>query len=70
MGMQLEDIVRIVPDRPGQDMKYWLDSTRIQTELGWRQIIDLDGGIATMIEWGRQYLDRIRSLPSHFQFQA
>ena len=33
----------IIPDRPGHDRRYLLDSTKIRRELGWAPTIDFDG---------------------------
>ncbi|HAA91600.1 MAG TPA: dTDP-glucose 4,6-dehydratase [Rhodospirillaceae bacterium] len=70
MDVAFDDLCDIVEDRPGQDMRYWLDSTKITNELGWAPTIDLEEGIDSMIEWGRKYLPQIQELPDFFQFQA
>ena len=41
----------IVPDRPGHDRRYLLDSTRIRGELGWRPEVDFDGGLEAAVRW-------------------
>ncbi|MDP9319427.1 MAG: dTDP-glucose 4,6-dehydratase [Actinomycetota bacterium] len=41
----------IVPDRPGHDRRYLLDSTKIRQELRWSPEIDFDGGIRDTIHW-------------------
>jgi dTDP-glucose 4,6-dehydratase len=41
----------IVPDRPGHDRRYLLDSTKIREQLGWRDEIDWEDGIAQTVEW-------------------
>ncbi|MGH8987168.1 MAG: dTDP-glucose 4,6-dehydratase, partial [Acidimicrobiales bacterium] len=41
----------IVPDRPGHDRRYLLDTTKIRTELGWRPLVDFDEGISGTVEW-------------------
>ncbi len=41
----------IVPDRPGHDRRYLLDTTKIRAELGWEARIDFDDGVADTIRW-------------------
>ena len=41
----------IVPDRPGHDRRYLLDATRIRDELGWRDEIPFDEGLAATVRW-------------------
>jgi dTDP-glucose 4,6-dehydratase len=48
------DLKRFVTDRPGHDRRYAIDSTRAQTELGWRPAHDLAAGLAATVQW---YLD-------------
>ena len=43
-----------VNDRPGHDMRYAIDSTRLRTELGWRPLYrDFEAGLAATIDWYR-----------------
>ena len=42
---------QIVPDRPGHDRRYLLDTTKIRTELGWRPLVDFDRGMADTVAW-------------------
>jgi len=41
----------IVPDRPGHDRRYLLDSTKIRAELGWEPEVGFDQGLAATVEW-------------------
>jgi len=41
----------IVPDRPGHDRRYLLDSSKIERELGWRPEIGFDEGLRETVEW-------------------
>jgi dTDP-glucose 4,6-dehydratase len=42
---------QIVPDRPGHDRRYLLDTTKIRSELGWQPLVGFDGGIADTVAW-------------------
>jgi len=41
----------IVPDRPGHDRRYLLDSGKIRRELGWAPAIEWASGLASTIDW-------------------
>lgn len=49
-----EDLINYVTDRPGHDLRYAIDPTKIETELGWVPEYDFDTGIKQTIQW---YLD-------------
>ena len=46
-----ESLKTIVPDRPGHDRRYLLDSTKIRRQLGWRDEIAWEDGIAQTVAW-------------------
>ena len=41
----------IVPDRPGHDRRYLLDSGKIRRELGWRPRIEFSDGLRQTVRW-------------------
>jgi dTDP-glucose 4,6-dehydratase len=43
----------IVPDRPGHDRRYLLDSSKIRRELGWAPRIGWEQGLRDTVEWYR-----------------
>ena len=44
----------IVPDRPGHDRRYLLDSSKIRHELGWEPEVDFAQGLAETVRWYAQ----------------
>lgn len=64
----LEDILRLmgqpadaydrVKDRPGHDLRYAIDATKLRTELGWRpELTDFEAGLQQTIDWYRDHED-------------
>ena len=49
-----EELIEFVADRPGHDVRYAIDATRLEQELGWRALENFDTGIEKTIGW---YLD-------------
>jgi dTDP-glucose 4,6-dehydratase len=49
-----EELIEFVPDRPGHDRRYAIDSSKIRAEIGWKPLHDLERGLAETIEWYRQ----------------
>ncbi|RHZ94240.1 dTDP-glucose 4,6-dehydratase [Cereibacter sphaeroides] len=45
------DQISFVTDRPGHDLRYAIDPTRIRTELGWRPSVTLDEGLERTVDW-------------------
>ena len=52
---QPADAYDLVTDRPGHDLRYAIDSTKLRTELGWRPAYpDFGAGLAATIDWYRE----------------
>lgn len=49
-----EDLIKYVTDRPGHDMRYAIDPSKIHNELGWLPVTKFEDGIKKTIKW---YLD-------------
>jgi|TARA_Y100000310_G_C20665053_1_gene807028 dTDP-glucose 4,6-dehydratase len=49
-----EELKTTVPDRPGHDRRYLLDSTKIARELGWTPRFEFEDGLKETVEWYEQ----------------
>jgi dTDP-glucose 4,6-dehydratase len=54
---QPESLKTIVPDRPGHDRRYLLDSSKLRAELRWEPLVAFDEGIRATVDWYRDYPD-------------
>lgn len=43
--------ITFVKDRPGHDLRYAIDATKIETELGWKADENFESGIVKTVEW-------------------
>lgn len=46
-----ESLIKYVTDRPGHDMRYAIDPTKIEKQLGWKAKYNFDTGLKNTIEW-------------------
>ncbi len=49
-----EKLIEFVTDRPGHDLRYAIDASKIERELGWRPAMSFEDGIRTTVDW---YID-------------
>lgn len=46
-----QDLITFVKDRPGHDLRYAIDATKLETELGWQADENFETGIKKTIAW-------------------
>ena len=59
-----QELIRFVPDRPGHDRRYAIDSSKIRRELGWDSEVDFEAGIQATLEWYRSHENWWRRIKS------
>ena len=58
------DLITFVTDRAGHDLRYAIDSTKLQRELGWEPSLQFEEGIEKTVQWyleNQEWLDNITS---------
>ncbi|MCM8534780.1 MAG: dTDP-glucose 4,6-dehydratase [Lentisphaeraceae bacterium] len=48
---KFEDLITYVQDRPGHDLRYAIDASKITKELGWKPEETFESGIRKTVEW-------------------
>lgn len=66
MGVQFDDVVEVVGERPGKDAAYLLDSTKAKSKLNWQDNITLEQGIDETISWVNDNLNEIKNQKSKY----
>ncbi|MCY7391127.1 MAG: dTDP-glucose 4,6-dehydratase, partial [Leptolyngbyaceae cyanobacterium CAN_BIN12] len=46
-----QELITYVKDRPGHDLRYAINSTKLQTELGWTPSVTVQQGLRLTVEW-------------------
>ncbi len=54
--------ITFVADRPGHDLRYAIDASRIRDELGWKPSVTLDEGLRLTVDWFLAHEDWWRAL--------
>ena len=58
--------VALVDERLGKDLGYFLDSSRLREELGWRPRVDLEAGIRSVVTWVDAHIDELVDVSSEY----
>lgn len=61
---KLEDVIEFVKDRAGHDLRYAIDTTKIERELGWKPEESFESGMKKTFEWytsNKEWMDRVTS---------
>jgi dTDP-glucose 4,6-dehydratase len=70
LGRSFDQCTESVPERPGQDAAYVIDSGRARQELGWRPTIPLSDGLSETIDWINANWQQIKDMPLSYQHRA
>ena len=61
-GAPHDQLITFVADRPGHDLRYAIDPSRIREELGWRPSVTLEEGLRKTVRWYLENQDWWRAL--------
>ena len=59
-----ESLITFVTDRPGHDLRYAIDSSKVEKELGWDRTYTFEDGIKETIDWyvnNQEWIEDIKS---------
>ncbi|MFN3639300.1 MAG: dTDP-glucose 4,6-dehydratase [Flavobacterium sp.] len=59
-----EQLITFVKDRPGHDLRYAIDASKINHELGWKPSVTFEEGLTQTIDWyfeNKEWLEQVTS---------
>ncbi|MFM7327214.1 MAG: GDP-mannose 4,6-dehydratase, partial [Bacteroidota bacterium] len=59
-----EQLITFVTDRPGHDLRYAIDSSKLQSELGWKPSVTFEEGLELTVDWylaNQEWLEHVTS---------
>ena len=59
-----EDLIEFVEDRKGHDLRYAIDSSKAEKELGWNRTYNFEDGIKETIDWYLEHQDWVNDILS------
>lgn len=59
-----EKLITFVKDRPGHDLRYAIDATKLNKELGWKPSVTFEQGLSETIDWYLQNEDWLKNVTS------
>lgn len=58
--MQLKSLIKKVADRPGHDLRYSIDATKLKKTLSWAPMYNFDSALKETIQWYLQHPERLK----------
>ena len=58
------ELISFVKDRPGHDLRYAIDCSKLERELGWKPRESFDSGLRKTIQWemdNSEWVERVKS---------
>jgi len=59
-----EKLITYVKDRPGHDLRYAIDASKINKELGWKPTVTFEEGLSVTIDWyleNKEWMEKVTS---------
>jgi dTDP-glucose 4,6-dehydratase len=63
-GGESEELITFVTDRKGHDLRYAIDASKLENELGWKPSITFEEGLESTVEWYLKNNDWVEKVTS------
>ena len=59
-----EKLIRFVKDRPGHDLRYAIDPSKLMDAISWKPSVDFEEGLKNTVDWylsNKEWMERVTS---------
>ena len=70
VGIEFASFAKITEGRKTEDSRYWLDNSKIATDLNWKPEISLESGVIEVVEWARKYTSDLENMNQHYELRS
>ena len=70
LNKKFDDVVKITKGRKSEDQRYWVNSSKIKSKLGWKPVIPIQDGIEDCIDWVERYQNELKLEATDFELRA
>ena len=64
LGGSSRSLITFVKDRPGHDLRYAIDATKLNKELGWKPSLQFEEGLGKTVDWYLANQDWVKAVTS------
>ena len=67
LDISATDLIEMSPERPGKDLAYKLDSSKLRKELDWTDTVSIEDGLAQTLNWVQNNFDELVNFPREYK---
>ena len=69
-NVEFNSFAKVVKGRHTEDSRYWLDNSKIASELGWKPNVSLNEGIIEMVSWVKKYIHELDHMSQVYELRS
>jgi dTDP-glucose 4,6-dehydratase len=69
-NVEFSSFAKITQGRKTEDSRYWLDNSKINSELGWVPKITLQQGINEVVLWAKKYINELEFMNQQYELRS
>jgi len=68
--VDFDSFVKFTPGRKTEDSRYWLDNSKISSNLGWFPKVSLESGVKEVVAWAKKHLHSLERMAQSYELRS